>query len=260
MWRDSGMDTQSTPHRKGDRADSDLHITAAGTTVMSMDLEHRLTLPEEILLLGWDDERGRNRYNSNLGAILAGATMLELVLAGAVSIEDGKVRAAAEEIGEGAVDDSLRKVAERRRARSVKGWVHHWNGRRHVRDAVLNRLADRGIVRQESRRVMGLFPVERYPVVGTERVDRLRSAVGEILTESTTLTDERDAALGALVGVSGSRLIRRLVPQGLGRTAKKRAKALAKGDGVSKEVAQAIAEANAAVVAAVGAAVAATNS
>lgn len=225
-----------------------------------MDHEHRLTLPEEVLLLGWDDRKGRNQANTNLGGVLAGSTLLELVVSGAVSIVDKKVRALATTVDQPAVAPALEQIAGRERLRSVKGWVHHWNGRRFIRASILESLVQRGIVKRERNKILGIFPMERYPVIEQGRVEGVRARAVEILESDDTLTDERDAALGSLVGISGYWLIRRLVPKEMRRKARERAKALTKGDGVSSEVAAAIAEANAAVMGAVGAAAAVSSS
>lgn len=219
----------------------------------------RLTLPEEFLLLGWEDQRGWNRYTDNLAMLLGGATILELVLEERVSITDGRLHATGAATGHPTLDLALERIRASRRPRTTKSWVQRLGNRPGLKRSVLHHLAGRGVLRQEQCRLLGLFPVTRYPVADPQRLAWIRERVTRSLTGSDAVDDPRDASLAGLVHPAG-RLLRRLVPGGQRRAAKRRAKALSKGEAMSADIARAIGEANAAAMAAVGAAAGASSS
>lgn len=218
-----------------------------------MDAE-RLTLPEEVLLLGWNDEVGRNRSTQSLPTVLAGATVLDLVLREAVTVADDRLRVAGDRTGIRVLDAALDDVASSGRTRTIKAWVGRWGSRGWVKEAVLAQLVDRGVLRADRRRFLGLVPYTVHPVADHARVAALRDRVGQVLIGAGPVADARDAALGGLLSTAGGSLISRLVPRAQRRQARERAKALAKGQGVSTEVAKAISAANAAAMAAITAA------
>ena len=82
-----------------------------------------LHLHEEIMLLALRDKEGTVELGSMYGYALGGAILAELLLAGRISVEDGKrklidlVNDAA--IGEPVIDDCLRKVGHREAARGA---------------------------------------------------------------------------------------------------------------------------------------------
>lgn len=220
----------------------------------------RLTLPEELLLLGWDDERGRNVYTSNLEMLLAGAAIVDLVLDGNLSISNRRLEVTGAPTGRPHLDLVRKQVRDSRKRRTTKVWVQRLGGRSHLKKAILKDLANQGIVAERHKRMLGLIPITRYPVTDTMRVESVRRRAAESLTRPAPVEDTRDAALGGLIHPAGGRLVRRLVSKDQRRAARQRAKALSKGDAVSADVARAIDDANAAMIAAVGAASAAAAS
>lgn len=222
-------------------------------------IEPNLTIPEELLLLGWDDERGRNRSSHNIGALLAGALLLELDLRGHIRIDDGRVRPTDATTDERHLDRMLEEIRGSRRSRKVKAWVQRAGSRSWPRKVVLDRLVERGILRRDQRRFLGIVPYTRYPVVDPQTTEQLRQQVANTLLQPEPVTITRDAMLGALLAPAGGRLIRQLVPRDRRRAARRRAKELAKGEGVSREVAEAIDEINAAAIAAAASGAAAAS-
>lgn len=220
----------------------------------------QLTLPEELLLLGWDDERGRNLYTSNLEMLLAGAAIVNLVLDGTLTISNRRLEVTGAATGSPPLDLVRKQVRDSRKRRTTKAWVQRLGGRSHLKKATLKHLVDEGILAERQKRILGLIPVTRYPVTDTVRVESIRRRVAETLTRTDPVDDTRDAALGGLVHPAGGRLVRRLVSKDQRRAARQRAKALSKGDAMSTDVAQAIDDANTAMIAAVGAAAAASSS
>lgn len=223
-------------------------------------MTERLTLPEEFLLLGWDDERGKNRYTQNLAMLLAGAAIVDLVMEGTVTVSNRRLDVVGQPTGHPPLDLVRSRVRDSRRPRTTKSWVQRLGNRSELRKAVLKNLVVQGVLSEQRKRILGLIPVTRHPVMDTTRVEAIRRRVADTLTRTDEVDDARDAALGALVRPAGGSLIRRLVPKEHRRAARQRAKALSKGDGVTADVARAIEDANTAVIAAVAASTAAAAS
>ena len=221
--------------------------------------EHQLALHEELLLLGWDDTQGKNRYTQNLPMLLAGAAILELVLEDRLAVTDGKLDAIGPATGVPSLDLVLDHIRASRRPRSAKTWVQYLGNRKELKAGVLGRLVEQGILREGSDRILG-FSLIRFPVNDVNLVEGIRQRVTRVLTQPEPIGDVRDAMLASLVQPGSGGLLRRLVPPEQRGEARKRAKALSKGEAVSAEVAKAISDANAAITAVIVATTVATSS
>lgn len=211
--------------------------------------EERLGLPEAILLLGWGDRYGWNRSIEHLDRLLAGATLVELTLREAVVVTDGRLAVVGGPTGDPVLDAARETIGAKGRSRflgrpdSIKTWVRRL-GRRRLRAAVLHSLVEKRILGRERWLSLGPIQASRHPVVDTTRVAELRGHTADLLTRTEPVDDPWDAALGGLVHAAGWRLLMRLVPHGRRLAARKRSRALAKGE-ASVDVADAIAETNA---------------
>lgn len=145
--------------------------------------------------------------SAELDLAVAGALLGELVLAGALDVTDDHVRivrsAAPADPELGLVLDA---VAAGPDARRPGWWVRRLRSAR-TRDRLLDRLVSRGVLVAQSRRVLGIVPVRRYPpgdpAVRRVLVERLRSL------RPDPSAPPRDAALAALL--RACRLDRKLV-------------------------------------------------
>lgn len=221
-----------------------------------------LILPAQLLLIGWDDEKGRNGSTQNLPMLLAGASIVELLLREAVTVTDDRLHVVGTDVGDATLGRVLEEIRQSKKSRKVKEWVSHLGQRRWLRPTLLDQLVGEAVLRRESRKVLGVFTVTRFPVADRSTVVELRDHAARILTRPEPVDDARDAALGGLLHSGGGTLLRQLVPKEQRKFARERAKALSKGEAVSADVAKAIGEANAAVMTAVmaGAAAAVTSS
>ncbi|MEV7566924.1 GOLPH3/VPS74 family protein [Streptomyces tanashiensis] len=143
-----------------------------------------VTLAEEIMLLSLDDESGAARERQSAAWAVAGGILLDLVLAGRVAVEEGRLRVTDPTPTETPLlDGRLRQIAEWAGRRSRDPKVTEWLTRDHSKavKATAESLRARGLVREEQRKVLGVFPVTRYPEAdgATERElrDRLRAVV-----------------------------------------------------------------------------------
>ena len=94
-----------------------------------------LTMPERLLLISID-HRGRPRDpRSTLGHALAGAALTELLLAGRLRYDDGRVVAAtAGPTGEPLLDEVVTEIRGEERPRTLKWWVQRLASRHHGRN------------------------------------------------------------------------------------------------------------------------------
>lgn len=216
-----------------------------------------VTLGEQVLLLSLDDETGRVREETRTACAVAGAAVLELVLAGRVEVADDRVCVRDPgPLGNPALDEVLARIAEgnegRRRPRRTKDCVQHLRG---AAVSGANRaLVERGLVREEKSKVLGLFPVTRYPETDGSVEKALRQRL-EAVVLGGEQPDERTASLVALV--HGAKLHRQAFPGADQRAARSRTKEIAEGQWAGEAVRgaiEAVQAATAAVVAATAAA------
>jgi hypothetical protein len=120
-------------------------------------------LPEGLLLLATDDATGR--IGTKSGALdygVAGAVLTELFLQERLTLRDGKVAVEdASATGDPVFDDALGRIAASK-PRDARHWVNKLP-RTDYRNAVLDRLVDKGVLRREEHRLLWIIPVDRYP-------------------------------------------------------------------------------------------------
>ncbi|MFC9595204.1 GPP34 family phosphoprotein [Streptomyces sp. NPDC056944] len=208
-----------------------------------------VTLAEEIMLLSLDDESGAVRERQSAAWAVAGGILLDLVLAGRVAVEEGRLRVTDPTPTETPLlDERLLRIAAwaARRRRDPK--VTEWLTKDHTKAvrATTDSLRARGLVREEQRRVLGVFPVTRHPEAegATERElrDRLRAVVLE-----GAEPDTRTAGLVALV--HGAKLHRLAFPGVPRKEIAPRLDEIAAGQWAAEGVRHAIRDMQAAMVA-----------
>lgn len=208
-----------------------------------------LLLAEELALLAYDDETGKSPVNRFLPYGLGGALLAELALRERVAL-DGKRVTVADPTGTGdqLLDDALQRIAG-------SSWHHpRWwvdRLRRGAQEAVLHRLVAAGLLREESGRMLLVFPTTVYPS-GDPRPEqearrRLRAAV-----VGGRPADARTVALAVLM--HACELDRQVFPDVPRRELRDTMKRLTAGDWAGKATVQAIQAVQAATLAAVTAA------
>jgi hypothetical protein len=213
-----------------------------------------LSLADELALVAYDPGKRRLSGGSDprLNYSLAGAVVVELVLRGAATLDGGGLEAL-DDTGDNLLDSALARIRSSRRRRDLKHWVRALPNRSfRMRERLLQRLVDAGILEPRSERVLGLFSVWRYRLVGEGRRNELLGAVGRAL-RADSAPDDRMAALIGLLSTAG--LVDRVVAKGERAAARSRAKAIGRNQAGSKVVSSAVADAQAAVMAGVTAAV-----
>lgn len=214
-------------------------------------------IAEDLMLLLLDDDSGRPLVDSTkLTHSLAGALLLELALSGSVVPEGpaeksakgtGKIVAA----GPQPVDPLLALAWDAcadtpRRAAAV---VQKIDAK--VKGPLLERIADKGWVQVERRKVLGLFPSRTFPETDGRHEAELRSALDAVLLREHT-PDARTAALVSLLAAAEAlpKLYPDLDRDGL-KALKARATLVSEGEWAGAAVRRAISEVQTAVTMAV---------
>ncbi|MFJ6250065.1 MULTISPECIES: GPP34 family phosphoprotein [unclassified Streptomyces] len=207
-----------------------------------------VTLAEEIMLLSLDDESGAAKEKQSAAWAVAGAILLDLVLAGRVAVDGGRLRVAdTTPTGVPLLDERLRQIAEWAGRKSRVPKVTEWLTKDYHKavKAATDSLHGRGLVRAEQRRVLGILPVTRYPEadgsVERELRDRLRAVV-----LGGAVPDTRTAGLVALL--HGAKLHRVAFPDVPRKEITPRLEAIAAGQWAAEDVRRAIHDMQAAMV------------
>ncbi|GAA2152247.1 hypothetical protein GCM10009844_35410 [Nocardioides koreensis] len=213
-----------------------------------------MLVAEDLLLLLLDDESGAVSGTSYADTALGGALLTDLALTGAVSVPEktsvwrsAKVRAVPGVVPEDPVlREALATVAAKERnAQDLVGRLGKGAGGR-----LAQRLVERGILARRDRRLLGLFPTKRWPMVDAGHEQDVRRALRAALVEGA----EPDAHTGALVALLSAvgRAHKVVEHEGLAsREVRRRAKEIAEGAWAATAVRDAIRAATAATTAAV---------
>ncbi|RKT85234.1 Golgi phosphoprotein 3 (GPP34) [Saccharopolyspora antimicrobica] len=167
---------------------------------------NEMLLVEDLMMLLLDDETGVPAAAGTLHYSLGGAVLVELALRGSVD-SDGSTALNGPKISavEGAQpeDPLLRsgydKIAEKPR-RVQPLLLEIGSG---LRKPVLDRLLERGVIRVEKKKVLGVFPMTRMPAEDTGHEAELRRKIRAALEDGET-PDSRTGALIALLSSSGA--------------------------------------------------------
>ncbi len=217
-------------------------------------------LAEDVLLLLTDDATGKSLVDSTrLDLALAGALLVDLIEQGRVDIsEAGKgikpgrvVVSDPTPTGDPLLDDALRRIAA---ARPVKPEYLLSRLGKGVRSELLARLAQRGVLRAEEGRILGIFPTRSWPAADSSHEEAVRHGLYEVLVSNRSPAPEEIALISLLSAVDRTPKV--LADSGLDKAElKRRAKAVTEGEVAGEAVNKAVAAISAAVVVGIAAAV-----
>ncbi|QIK77114.1 GOLPH3/VPS74 family protein [Nocardioides piscis] len=216
-------------------------------------------IAEDLLLLLLDDETGRLAHSDKIRPLLGGALLIELALAGRVEVEDKTSMWSTAKVvvpetpppdDPAAQDPVLGAALElvRDRPRAARDLVDRLG--KGSKETLLDRLADRGLVRPVTGKVLGLFPRTTWPAIDREHEAAVRRRLQDVLVQGL-VPDERTAAIVALLSTVDH--AHKVVDRGdlSTRQVKKRAKEIAAGAWAAQAVRDAVKAAQAATTAAV---------
>lgn len=163
-----------------------------------------VTLAEEIMLLSLDDESGAVKERQAAGWAVAGGILLELVMAGRVTVTDGRLEVTrASPTGDTLLDGRLEQLAswaKGGRRRKVSDWLTKDQPKAVA--ATVESLCARGVVTEERHRALGVFPVRRYPEADGSVERELRARLASAVVDGAD-PDDRTSGLVALLHGAG---------------------------------------------------------
>ncbi len=219
-------------------------------------MSDQLLICEQLLLVIYDDQKGRTAlFDSSPAAALSGAVVLDLIVSGKLTEHDGKLAAHGSTPSHPALAKVFQAVAQSSKPRKVSHWVSKYAQTGRTERTVAAGLAERGILREENRRILGLIPMTRYPQADPRPEQQLRKRLHAVLLEDAEPTEDEAMLVGVL---KAGKLLNGLVPKDRRKQAAARAEVVAEaGKSVNAAVAKAIRDIETAITA--GAVVAATG-
>jgi Golgi phosphoprotein 3 (GPP34) len=165
-----------------------------------------LLIVDDLMLLLMDDDGASVQAAGTLYYTLGGAVLTELALLGRVEVDDTGVLNGPRVTpsGEGPLPDPLLQAAydtiaaktQRVQPLLIAIGADLWQ-------VVVDRLVDRGLLRRQERRVLGVFRSTRWPAAEVEHEAQLRARIIRIL-EDGEAPDPRTAAIIGLLFASGA--------------------------------------------------------
>ncbi|WP_245691291.1 GOLPH3/VPS74 family protein [Sinosporangium album] len=198
-------------------------------------------IAEELLLLAYSEEEGKPLVSgTQVDTALGGAVLAELAILGRVSLEGKKVVLQdSTPVGDDELDSALTKIAESRTERKPDWWVYKFYTSK-LRQRLLTRLAERGVLSEERVKVLGFIPLNRYPERDPSIEQAVRARVTDVLGGAEP--DERVAVLLSLL--KACRLDRKAFPD----ADKQRIKEITEGEWAGAAVKKTIDSINAVVI------------
>ena len=165
-----------------------------------------LTLPEHLLLLALNDDKGAVVQSSTLALSygLAGAVLMELSLRRRIVIREKTIdEVNLEPTGDAILDEALKALADCEREKSAEYWVARPDALvKDLKHRLLDRLVERGVLQREEHRFLWLIPYDRYPVQNPAVERDLRQHIHNVVLHGGE-ADEATAMLIPLVHACG---------------------------------------------------------
>jgi anti-anti-sigma factor len=202
-----------------------------------------LSFAEELFLLALDDGQGVLRLVSApaFDYALAGALLMELALRGCIDADLARLTVtAAASTGDPLLDEALEGLQQAAEPRPTSFWLKQLAGQSgRIQEQVLARLVQKGILKQESRRILWVFEVRRYPLIDKREIRDVRARLHDLIL-SDDIPDARDVVLVSLG--SASRLLDELFTPEESERAQARIRALARLDLIGRDLSLAVRE------------------
>jgi len=160
-----------------------------------------LTVAEDMLLLVLDDESGTfiTEPDVNINYALAGAALMDLALKGRIEADAERLFVLdAAPTGDAVQDDVLGRIAAADEVHGADYWVAEIGQKgAELRDRLLDRLVERGILKRVDEKLLWVFETRRYPMVdGREEREVKRRIMDTLLSDDEPRRE--DAVIVAL--------------------------------------------------------------
>ena len=165
-----------------------------------------LRFPEEIILLLLDDEGGNfvRVPEWSMQCALAGAVLMDLALENRIDTDTEQlILVDSTPVGDDLLDPTLARIAEATEAHDTRFWIQDTAQRAYqIRERVLERLVNHGILHVRDDSFLWVFQSRRYPAVDGKADREVKLRIMEVLF-SDEIPDPRDIVIVCLAEACG---------------------------------------------------------
>jgi len=159
-----------------------------------------LSFGEELLLLALDDEKGTIVDKTSIKYGLVGALLMDLALVNKIDTDlENLMIVDASPTGDDILDDVLTQIAQSDRTRTTEYWLVHLSQNSNtIKERLLDRLIQKGILKREEQKILWVFARRRYPVRDDKEEKEVKTRIREVIL-SDSIPDPRDVVLISLI-------------------------------------------------------------
>ncbi len=159
-----------------------------------------LSFGEELLLLALDDEKGTIVDKTSIKYGLVGALLMDLALLNKIDTDlENLMIVDTSPTGDDILDDVLTQIAQSDRTRTTAYWLVHLSQNSNtIKERLLDRLIQKGILKREEQRILWVFARRRYPVRDDKEEKEVKTRIREVIL-SDSIPDPRDVVLISLI-------------------------------------------------------------
>ncbi|KAK6729086.1 hypothetical protein RB195_006249 [Necator americanus] len=208
---------EPTADRSDENADS-----AASSEQEDNDKATRLTLMEQILLLGLKDREGYTSFwNDCISSGLRGCVLIELAIRGRIQLESSGMRKKSlltrkvtvknsEATGDVILDEALRHMKETNPPETVTSWIEYLSGEtwnplklryqlRNVRERLAKNLVEKGVLTTDKQNFL-LFEITTHPLSdGNQKTKLIKEVQDAVLSKWTNDVHRMDRKMLSLI-------------------------------------------------------------
>jgi len=159
-----------------------------------------LSFGEELLLLALDDEKGTIVDKTSIKYGLVGALLMDLALMNKIDTDlENLMIVDTSPTGDDVLDDVLTQIAQSNRTRTTAYWLVHLSQNSNtIKERLLDRLIQKGILKREEQKILWVFARRRYPVRDDKEEKEVKTRIREVIL-SDSIPDSRDVVLISLI-------------------------------------------------------------
>ncbi len=159
-----------------------------------------LSFGEELLLLALDDEKGTIVDKTSIKYGLVGALLMDLALMNKIDTDlENLMIVDTSPTGDDVLDDVLTQIAQSNRTRTTAYWLVHLSQNSNtIKERLLDRLIQKGILKREEQKILWVFALRRYPVRDDKEEKEVKTRIRQVIL-SDSIPDSRDVVLISLI-------------------------------------------------------------
>ena len=169
-------------------------------------MNQQLYLHEQLLLLILRDEKG-TALPVEYTLALAGGLMAELFLAERIRIEDNKKKRVlwrdSTGMDDALLNECLETIRRSKKPKPVEEWIQRFSEIKGLKNRIADTLVQTGILSRKSRKILGLFKQQIYPLQVREVEAEIVSGMQKAIRGERADVEPRTALLISLADVTG---------------------------------------------------------